>query len=294
MVIVATGQIVSGQSGWEVSSQLESDKAKNDDIIAYWPPDFKKNGRLWLEKNVLDANLRDLYASVTFGSSVRPKVVMGYSFSNATINLLDGFSPLEEASGSYSFYDKRFSVSLSSGYVGGQDNRLDLSGSNLVVNNTDIKPYPGKINLHSAGSLSALISMSDLEKNYGFEKPKKLQGSASLQGILELPLKMKIEPNEIKYKLFGFIKDLKISGETFLGNITSDELSLEIKKSHVQLSGQVSVGDIPADIKYISGFGKEGNTITPRIEGKILISENIFNILPVSYTHLTLPTKCSV
>ena len=279
LVIVATGQIVSGQSGWEVSSQLESDKAKNDDIIAYWPPDFKKNGRLWLEKNVLDANLRDLYASVTFGSSVRPKVVMGYSFSNATINLLDGFSPLEEASGSYSFYDKRFSVSLSSGYVGGQDNRLDLSGSNLVVNNTDIKPYPGKINLHSAGSLSALISMSDLEKNYGFEKPKKLQGSASLQGILELPLKMKIEPNEIKYKLSGFIKDLKISGETFLGNITSDELSLEIKKSHVQLSGQVSVGDIPADIKYISGFGKEGNTITPRIEGKILISENIFNIL---------------
>ena len=110
---------------------------------------------------------------------------MGYSFSNATINLLDGFSPLEEASGSYSFYDKRFSVTLSNGYVGGQDNRLDLSGSNLVVNNTNIKPYPGTINLYSAGSLSSLISLSDLEKNYGFEKPKNLQGSASLQGILE-------------------------------------------------------------------------------------------------------------
>ena len=279
LVIVASGQIVSGKSGWEVSSQLESDKAKNDDIIDYWPPDFKKNGRLWLEKNVLDANLRDLYASVTFGSNVRPKVVMGYSFSNATINLLDGFSPLEEASGSYSFYDKRFSVTLSNGYVGGQDNRLDLSGSNLVVNNTNIKPYPGTINLYSAGSLSSLISLSDLEKNYGFEKPKNLQGSASLQGILELPLKMKIEPEEIKYKLSGFIKDLKISGETFPDVITSDGLSLEIKKSHLQLNGQVSVGDIPADIKYTSGFGKEGNTITPRIEGKILISENIFNTL---------------
>ena len=279
LVIVATGQIVSGKSGWEVSSQLESDKAENDDIIAYWPPDFKKNGRLWLEKNVLDANLRDLYASVTFGSNVRPKVVMGYAFSNATINLVDGFSPLEEASGSYSFYDKRFSVSLSNGYVGDHDNRLDLSGSNLVVNNTDIKPYPGKINLSSVGSLSALISLSDLEKNYGFEKPKNLQGTASLQGILELPLKMKIEPQEIKYKLSGIIEDLKISEETFPEDITSDGLSLEIKKSHLQLNGQVSVGDIPAEIKYISGFGKEGNTITPRIEGRLLISENIFNTL---------------
>ena len=279
LVIVATGQIVSGQSGWEVSSQLESDKAKNDDIIAYWPPDFKKNGRLWLEKNVLDANLRDLYASVTFGSNVRPKVVMGYSFSNATINLLDGFSPLEEASGNYSFYDKRFSVTLSNGYVGGQNNRLDLSGSNLVVNNTDIKPYPGKINLYSSGSLSALISVSDLETNFGFEKPKNLQGSASFQGILELPLKMKIEPQEIKYKLSGFIEDLKISGETFPDDITSDGVSLEINKGQLKLNGQVSVGDIPAEIKYISGFGKEGNTITPRIEGKILIAESIFNTL---------------
>ncbi len=278
LVILATGQIVSGTNGWEGSSQLESDKAENDDIIAYWPPGFKKNGRLWLEKNVLNANLRDLYAAVTFGSKVMPKVVMGYSFSNATINLLDGFSPLEEASGSYSFYDKRFSVSLSNGYVGDQDNRLDLSGSNLVVNNTDIKPYPGKIKLNSAGSLSALISLTDFKKNYGFEKTKNLQGSASLHGILELPLKMKIEPQEIKYKLSGIIEDLKIGGETFLDDITSDELSLEIKKSYLELNGQVSVGDFPADIKYISGFGKEGSTITPRIEGKILISENLLKI----------------
>ena len=279
LVILAKGQIISGQSGWEVSSELESDKAKNDDIIAYWPPDFKKNGRLWLEKNVLDANLRDLYASVTFGSNVKPKVAMGYSFSNATINLLDGFSHLKEAAGSYSFYDKRFSVNLSSGYVGGQDNRLDLSRSNLVVNNTDIKPYPGRINLYSVGSLSALISLSDMEKKYGFEKPKDMQGFASLQGILELPLKMKIKPQEIKYKLSGVLEDVKISGETFPYDIKSDELSLEINKSHLQLNGKVSVGDIPVDIKYISGFGKEGSKITPRIEGKILISENILNTL---------------
>ena len=279
LVILAKGQIISGQSGWEVSSELESDKAKNDDIIAYWPPDFKKNGRLWLEKNVLDANLRDLYASVTFGSNIQPKVAMGYSFSNATINLLDGFSHLKEAAGSYSFYDKRFSVNLSSGYVGGQDNRLDLSRSNLVVNNTDIKPYPGWINLYSVGNLSALISLSDMEKKYGFEEPKDMQGFASLQGILELPLKMKIKPQEIKYKLSGVLEDVKISGETFPYDIKSDELSLEINKSHLQLNGKVSVGDIPVDIKYISGFGKEGSKITPRIEGKILISENILNTL---------------
>jgi len=280
LVILAKGQIVSGKSGWEVSSQLESDKAKNEDIIAYWPPDFKKNGRLWLEKNVEGASLRDLYASVTFGTNVRPKVVMGYSFSNATINLLDGFFPLEEASGSYSFYDKRFSVSLSNGYVGDQDDRLDLSGSNLVVNNTDIKPYPGKINLYSAGSLSALISLSDFEKNYGLEKPKNLQGSASLQGSLELPLKMKIEPEEIKFKLSGIIENLEISGESLFDDITSDELMLEINKSYLQLNGKVSLGDIPADIRYISGVGKEGSKIIPRIEGKMLISENILKSFP--------------
>ena len=90
-----------------------------------------------------------------------------------------------------------------------------------------------------------------------------MQGTASLQGILELPLKMKIEPQEIKYKLSGIIEDFKISEETFPEDITPDGLSLEIKKSHLQLNGQVSVGDIPAEIKYISGFGKEGNTIYP-------------------------------
>ncbi|NCX70953.1 MAG: hypothetical protein EBW86_10290, partial [Rhodobacteraceae bacterium] len=34
-------------------------------------------------------------------------------------------------------------------------------------------------------------------------------------------------------------------------------------------------GDIPVDLKYISGFGKEGLNIAPRIDGKILISELI-------------------
>ena len=69
--------------------------------------------------------------------------------------------------------------------------------------------------------------MSDFEKNYGLEKPKNLQGSASLQGSLELPLKMKIEPEEIKFKLSGIIENLEISGESLFGNITSDELSLK-------------------------------------------------------------------
>ena len=58
----------------------ESGKTTNDDIIAYWPPEYKKNGRIWLENNVSGTNLNDLYASVTFGNNIKPRVVIGYSF----------------------------------------------------------------------------------------------------------------------------------------------------------------------------------------------------------------------
>ena len=269
LVIFAKGQIISGKGGWEVSSDLESNQASKDDIIAYWPPEYKKNGRIWLEKNVFGANLNDLYASVTFGSN------MGYSFSNATINLMNGFPQLENAAGNYSFYDKRFSVSLTNGYIGDQANRLDLSGSNLVVNNTDIKPYPAQINLNSVGPLSALISLSNLEKNNGFEVPNSIQGGAKLKGILNLPLKREIKPQEITYKLFGTLEDIKISEKTYPYDLEAARLSLEINEGRLQLNGPILVGDIPVDLKYISGFGKEGLNIAPRIDGKILVSEPI-------------------
>ena len=275
LVIFAKGQIISGKGGWEVSSDLESSQATKDDIIAYWPPEYKKNGRIWLEKNVFGANLNDLYASVTFGSNIKPRVVMGYSFSNATINLMNGFPQLENAAGNYSFYDKRFSVSLTNGYVGDQAKRLDLSGSNLVVNNTDIKPYPAQINLNSVGPLSALISLSNLEKNNGFEVSKSIQGGAKLKGILNLPLKREIKPQEITYKLFGTIEDIKISEKTFPYDLEAARISLELNEGRLQLNGPILVGDIPVDLKYISGFGKEGLNIAPRIDGKILISEPI-------------------
>ena len=61
-------------------------------------------------------------------ATLNQRLAMGYSFSNATINLMNGFPQLENAAGNYSFYDKRFSVSLTNGYVGDQANRLDLSG----------------------------------------------------------------------------------------------------------------------------------------------------------------------
>ena len=79
LVILATGQVISGRSGWEVFSEVKSDRANSGDIIAYWPPKFKKNGRSWLEKNVSNANLNNLYAAVTFGSNIKPKVAMGLS-----------------------------------------------------------------------------------------------------------------------------------------------------------------------------------------------------------------------
>ena len=297
LVIFAKGQIISGKGGWEVSSDLESSAATNDDIIAYWPPEYKKNGRIWLEKNVFGANLNDLYASVTFGSNIKPRVVMGYSFSDATINLMNGFPQLENAAGNYSFYDKRFSVSLTNGYVSDQANRLDLSGSNLVVNNTDIKPYPAQINLNSVGPLSALISLSNLEKNNGFEVPNSIQGGAKLKGILNLPLKREIKPQEITYKLFGTLEDIKISEKTFPYDLEAASLALEINEGRLQLNGPILVGDIPVDLKYISGFGKEGLNIAPRIDGKILISEPIlqnFGMVPGKSGFLAVPQHFSL
>ena len=145
----------------------------------------------------------------------------------------------------------------------------------MVVNNTDIKPYPAQINLNSVGPLSALISLSNLEKNIGFEVPNSVQGGAKLKGILNLPLKREIKPQEISYKLFGTIEDIKISEKTFPYDLEAARLSLELNEGRLQLNGPILVGDIPVDLKYISGFGKEDLNIAPRIDGKIFISEPI-------------------
>ena len=279
LVIWATGQVISGRSGWEVFSEVKSDRANSGDIIAYWPPKFKKNGRLWLEKNVSNANLNNLYAAVTFGSNIKPKVAMGYSFSNANINLVEGFPPLEQAAGKYSFYDRRFSIDLSSGYVGGKLDRLDLSGSNLIVNNTEIKPYPAQINLNSAGSLATLPSLFDFADDYGFAQQQNTDGDIKLNGILKLPLKTKISSDDVKYKLFGVLENIKIRDERFPFDIHSPKLAFKINEGSLQLSGPLSIGEISFDARFISGFGAQRAKISPRLEGKFSLSENIIEDL---------------
>ena len=111
----------------------------------------------------------------------------------------------------------------------------------MVVNNTDIKPYPAQINLNSVGPLSALISLSNLEKNNGFEVPNNIQGGAKLKGILNLPLKREISLKKLHINC-GTLEDIKISEKTFPYDLEAASLALEINEGSLALNGQYSLG----------------------------------------------------
>ncbi|MGP3723692.1 AsmA-like C-terminal region-containing protein [Cereibacter sphaeroides] len=269
LALVEEGRRLSGRGhasaepgGWRVAFDLGLNEISHSDLLALWPLSLVSKTREWLEENVQEGRLFEVEAGLRMSPGHETRLSLGYEFRDGDVRYLKTLPPIEKGSGYASIEDRRYLMVLEEGQVtppaGGP---IRVTRSVFEVPDVTEKPAQARISLNSESGVTAALSLLDQPPFRFLEKAGRSvdlgEGRAVMETALSLPLKRKVEPEDVEFSVRGTITDFRSDTLVPGRRIVAPRLALEAEPEGLTVTGAGSFGRVPFDATYRLAFGRE-------------------------------------
>ncbi len=275
--LLLAGTLDAGEKGWRLSLDGQMDTLSHPRLMALWPEVVIKKPRKWVQKNLSDGVFSNLSFGVRARPGQKPNIYAGFDFDDATIRFLKTMPPITGAAGHASLNGLRFVTTATAGKVTAEmGGALDISGTSFIIPDVSIKRgAPGVVRFTGQGAVTAILSLLNrppLRVLRDTPLPVDVaQGHATVSGTLALPLKDKVQFDEMEFHLKGQITDvsstLLVPGQT----VTAPVMQIEGDQGHLALFGKGRIGQVPVTARWQRAIGK-GAPKESQLTGEIELS----------------------
>ncbi|WP_296763163.1 AsmA-like C-terminal region-containing protein [Sediminimonas sp.] len=272
----ARGALAARQAGWALSIEGEMDAISPQRVLALWPRKVKPRTREWVEKNLHEAALHDIRLAYRTGAGLSEMVYAAFEFSDAELRYARTLPLLMGAAGHAELVNDRFvATGVHGRVVPPQGGALDVAGTSLVVPDVRIDEAPAQVYLRSRSTITAALSMLDLDPINALEKsdtPVALaDGHAEVQATLDLRLKKHLQPDEVRFSARAGLSDVR-SDKVVPGRVlAAPRLRVQADNDALSISGRGRLGQVPFDAEWRTALGP-GASGHSRVAGTVTLS----------------------
>lgn len=258
------GQLIAAEAGWDLAVDGMLDQITPERLVALWPQNAAPKPRKWVAENISGGTLLDTHFALRLSPGQAPSIYVDFDYDDVALRFLKTMPPISGGVGQASLVGDRLVTTLSAGQVDtGGDGVLDLTGSSFIIPDLGIKKAaPGILRLQAAGPVRAVLSLLNRkplevlrDTPFGVDLA---QGQARASGTLSLPLKDRIQPEEILYhyrgEITGFTSTQLIPDRRMQG----DRLVLEGDQGRVSIAGALDVEGLPVTGRWEQELGRRG------------------------------------
>lgn len=274
-VLRGKGRVRADPEGWWLSFDPTLNTIRRDQLLALWPVTLVPRTREWLDRNVLEGDLRDVRAAIRIAPGAEPRVALGYSFAGGDVRFLRTLPPIEGGEGYSAIQSDRYSMVLERGHVtppeGGQ---VTADRSTFVVPDLRERPIRAQIDLVTRSSVTAALSLLDQPPFRFLTRANRSvdlgTGQAAVRTRLTLPIIDQLTPDDVDFDVRGRITDF--ASDTLVPEkaLVSDALILAATPEALTVSGPGTLAGVPFTATYRLPLNAPGTTQT--VEGQATLS----------------------
>ncbi|MEP0963702.1 MAG: DUF3971 domain-containing protein [Roseobacter sp.] len=277
--VISQGSVSGGRSGWNVAMDAEVDTLSAPRLMALWPTRLKEKTRTWISENIRAGTVNGASASVRIAQGGKPETYLGFNFQDAEFTFTKDLPPVKKAKGHASLFRNRFVLILDDGEVTApQGGAVSAAGTSFIVPATDAKPAPpGIVRLNASGSITAALSLLDQPPLEVMQKAKLpvsiAQGRVDVAGTLSLPLKKKIDVDEVQFDVRGTVSDVRSDVLIKDRVLAAPRLTLEASEKGVRVAGLGTLDDVSLDVVWRQPLGRPGDSLPGQVTGTVEIDQ---------------------
>lgn len=292
LIVSDSGQIaqVSGRlqaepAGWSYALQGQRDALTRERLIALWPQKMAAPTRKWVVENLHAAQFHDLEFAWRGAPDITPDLFLGFGFDEAEFTFLKHFPPMTGVSGQASIDGFEFVAQARTGQVAApQGGNVDVADTAFYVDDIRVKKGPARVNLQMDGTITAALSLLDLEPFRFIQKSGRqvtlADGRARIGADFAFRLKKGLKPDEVRYSANATLSNVR-SEKLVPGRIlAASVLDLVADNKRLRISGKGQLDGLAFDGAWESPIGK-GTAGTSKIAGSVELSQefaDVFNI----------------
>ena len=243
------------EAGWNLSSQLHTDRILARDVLHYWHPDLKPQNRDWLDRNVKAGALRDVNYALKYNPVTGPRTDIAFMFENAEFQILEDYPLLRNASGLFASREWRMSLVIDEGVISAPGSKdVDLSGTEFLVRDTKTKPSLAEITLAGGGMTNDIVSLLqhaplNLFQNLDLSQDQ-FDADVRFETALAFPLKKGLKLTDIDYTGTARLSDLSLRVAPQISQVRSEKIDLKFANEGCSAIGVFLLDNIPL---YMNG-----------------------------------------
>jgi hypothetical protein len=275
--LLASGQATAADDGWNVGLDVSLNEIAADRLIALWPLKLVPKTRAWLAVNVQQGNLFNVRGAVRLAPNAAPQLLLSYEFSEAEVRFLRTLPPIEQGTGYATLEGQSYTIVLDRGTVTPPEGgAIDVAGSVFRIADITARPNIAQIDLTTASSLTATLSLLD-QPPFGFmtkaDRPVSLgEGRATVQTRLTIPLVARVQLADVDYDVAGQITDFRSTRLVPGRSVRAATLALTANPQGMEIAGAGKLGQLPFDVTYRQGFGPNARG-RAQIDGVVTLSD---------------------
>lgn len=256
----AQGRLATVDDGWSVSVDARVDEMSPATLMTIWPTGAAPGARRWVAKNLTDARIVGLNASVRSDPGSKPVAALDFSFEDTSIRYLPDHPAIEDAVGHGSIYGDRFTLFIQKGFVQDpQKGKVAVDGSTLTIADIAAKPARAEISLETSGSLAAHLSLLSLrpvllEERAGFALDR-ANAQFRARGEIAFDLNREVTPEDVAWRASGVLEN--VQSQTLVPNriFAADTLDVNVTPRGIAIMGQSVVDGVRFNGQWSQAFG---------------------------------------
>ncbi len=273
-VIEASGLAMPADSAWKVDGEAVARDVPVDRLDQLWPPGLAEGGRRWITENLSDGRVTE--AKVTVAASTEPddaddpeEITGSITFEGVTARYWKPLPPFADVAGSASFSGREFDVSLRTGRLG----NIELQKGSVVLRGLGLEPgrEVGDIDVTFSGPLPEILTVLDhppLRYAQWLEvDPAQVGGQAVASLAVDLPLLDDLSIDQVDISANAELKGVSIPAIALDRDLGEADLTLQVDKTRLGLSGQGRLGGVPVRLEVSEVFEGEDSGSRVRAEG---------------------------
>lgn len=282
LVVNGSAKLRAAEQGWSVDLDVAVPRLLSNQILAYWPSNFKPKTRKWVQNNVKLAELENVHYALRLVGDQPARADLGFDYSRAEIKVLKDLPPLQRASGQFSLSNSRLATQLTSAiFTPKIGESLDFSGSQFIIPDTRIKPAPAVAKIKAKGDVSSALNTLNYPPMKVVERteflPDTVDGQAVIDAKVEFPVMRGAPPDQIKYEAFAVIRDAESKKLIPNQDISAEEVKVYASNNALQIDTVAEIKGIPFKSAFRMPMGKNRDGSPAVLRSRVLISQDLID-----------------
>jgi len=284
--VTVSGRVAATQAGWDASIDGAVDQITPERLVALWPQAVKPKTREWLGANVAGGQIVDTTFSLRVSPNGAPVLAARFEAKDASVRFLRTMPRIEGAAGVGFLQDHKMILSLDRGHVTApQGGLIDGAGTSMVILDTRVKGGNGEVDLNLHGSITAMMSLLDVEPLQLISKAGQsvtlAEGRAAVTGTIGFPMRKGVPPSEIVFDVAADLRDVRSQTLIKDRDLRASQLRLTADNSGLRIAGPVRLDGISADGAWEQRFGEAGRGRS-RVAADLTLSQAVLETFKIA------------